>query len=117
MYTDRIKFGDISSQGVSPKTTETQDRRSPDKTAGPQESEAFSVQPPGAVAYELCSPKSIYHLAEKVRLPLLQGHVVVNDSLAQVGLTGLCNVVFKVIRSKLDENNILQELFSPFTAK
>jgi hypothetical protein len=32
-------------------------------------------------------------------------------------LTGLCDIASKDIQSKLDENNILEELFSPFAAK
>ena len=35
----------------------------------------------------------------------------------QVGLTRLCDIAFKGIQSQLDENNILEELFSPFTAE
>ena len=117
MYTRRIYFGDISSQGGSPETTEAQDCRSPDKTADPQGSGASCVHSPGAAAAELCSPKSIYRLAEKVRPVPLQGYVVLNHSLAQVGFTELCDIAFEDIRSKLDENNILQELFSPFSAE
>ena len=32
-------------------------------------------------------------------------------------MTGLCDIAFDDIRSKLDENNIIEELFSPFTAE
>ena len=35
----------------------------------------------------------------------------------QVGLAGLCTAAFQVIQSQLDENNIVQELFSPFAAQ
>ena len=47
----------------------------------------------------------------------LSDDVPANDSFAKVGLIGLCDIAFKDIQSKLDENNIAQELFSPFTAE
>jgi hypothetical protein len=39
------------------------------------------------------------------------------DPFAQAGVTGLCDVAFEDIRSNLDESNIIEELFSPFTAE
>ena len=43
--------------------------------------------------------------------------VAADRSFAQVGLTGLCDIALKDIQSKLDASNIVQELFSPFTAE
>ena len=42
---------------------------------------------------------------------------VPNRRFTKVGLSGLCDIALKDIQSKLDANNIVQELFSPFTAK
>ena len=117
VYTGRITFATIGSQYVPCKTKKTQDGYSPDRRYTPQGPGAFSVQLPGAVIGDQCSPKSIYHLAGKVRPPSLLGCVVTNESFTQIGLTELCDTAFEDIKSKLDENNIVGELFSPFTAE
>jgi len=71
MYTGKITFGSIGSQGVSPS-----------ETKGAQDSYSgwIGTPPPGAVIAEPCSPKSIYCLAEKVCPALLLGYVVSNVS-------------------------------------
>jgi len=43
--------------------------------------------------------------------------IVTDKCFTQVGLTELCDTAFEDIQSKLDENNIVGELFSPFTAE
>jgi len=112
MYTGQIAFAAIGSQGVSPLgANETQD------DCAPQDSGNFSVPSPGAVVIKPCSPKSIYRLAEKVCPVPLLGCMVSNRSFTQIGLTGLCDTALEDIQSKLDENNIVRELFSPFTAE
>ena len=73
--------------------------------------------PHEGIALGPCSPKSIYCLTNKVRLAAPLDDVAVNISFAQVGLTGLGDAAFNCIQSQLSENNIMQELFSPFTAK
>jgi len=100
-----------------PSKTEAQDSYSPDKQCTPQDSGGLSVPFPGAVPGDPCSPKSIYRLAEKVCPTLLMCYIVTNKSSTQVGLIELCDIAFEDIRSKLDENNIVGELFSPFTAE
>ena len=118
VYTGRIAFSAIGSQDVSSsKTKETQDGFSPGGLCVPQDSGGFGVPPLDAVVVKPYSPKSIYRLAEKVCPPPLLGYVIVNKSSAQVGLTGLCDTAFEDIRSKLDEDNIVGELFSRFTAE
>ena len=113
MYTGRITFAAIGSQDVPSETKETQN----DRRYTPQDSGTFSVLPPGVVVGDPCSPKSIYHLAEKVCPTFLLGYVITDRSLTQVGLIELCDTAFEDIQSKLDENNIVRELFSPFTAE
>jgi len=56
VYTGRIMFAAVGWRDVPSKAKETQDD-SPDR---------LYVPPPGAVAGDPCSPKSIYRLAEKV---------------------------------------------------
>jgi len=51
------------------------------------------------------------------RPPPPPSYVVTNKPFTQVGLTELCDNAFEDIQSKLDENNIVGELFSPFTAE
>ena len=101
---------------MSPKTKEIRDSYSPDRRYASQDSGGSSVPPPGAVVGDPCSPKSIYHLAEKVCPAPFLGYVVTNKSFTQVGLTELCDTACEDIRLKLDEN-IVGELFSPFTAE
>ncbi|KAF9793441.1 hypothetical protein BJ322DRAFT_1155521 [Thelephora terrestris] len=98
VYTSQINFASISSQGVTSKK-ETENDSSEDEKKLPRDHEGLGATPPGAVTVEPCSPKSVYRLANKV------------------GLAELCDTAFKDIQSKLDENNIIEELFSPFTAE
>jgi len=118
VYTDQIKFANLSSQDVIPsEEEETQDGCSQGEGESPQDPEGLSVSSPGAIAVEPCSPKSVYCLANKVRLVPFRSYAITYSFFAQVDLTELCDIAFEDIRSKLDKNNIIHELFSPFTAK
>ena len=117
VYTGQITFTAIGSQHVPSKTMGTQDGYSVDERHTPQDSGGLSVPPPDTVVNDPCSPKSIYRLAEKVCPASLLDCVVTGKSFTQIGLAELCNTAFEDIRSKLDENNIVGELFSPFTAE
>ena len=114
MYTGQITFACLASQDVTSK--EARDGCSQGERMSLQDPEGINASP-GAVAAEPCSPKSVYCLADKVRLTSLRSDVVIDSSFAQVGLTGLCDLALEDIRSKLDKNNIVHELFSPFTAR
>jgi hypothetical protein len=118
VYTGRVAFTTIGSQDVaSSEAKKTQNGDSQEEKSPPQGSGGTIVPPPGAIVLEPCSHKSIYSLAKKVCLAALLDDAVINNFFAQVGLTGLCDIAFKSIQSQLGENNIVQELFSPFTAK
>jgi len=116
MYTGRIAFANLSSQDVTPEK-EVQDDCSQGERKSPQDSGGLSAASPRAFLIEPCSPKSVYCLAEKVCLAPFRKDRVIDSSFAQVGLTGFCHVALEDIRSKLDKNNIMHELFSPFTAR
>ena len=117
VYTGQITFTAIGSQDVPSKTMGTQDGHSLDGRYTPHDSGGLSVPPPNTVVGNPCSPKSIYRLAEKVcSAPFLE-FIVTDKPFTQVGLTELCDTAFEDIQSKLDENNIIGELFSPFTAE
>ena len=116
MYTGWITFAAIGSQNATSKK-EVQTGSSGDERKISLDQGGPGTPPPGAVTVEPCSPKSVYRLANEVCLVPLSGDVPANDSFAKVGLIGLCDIAFKDIQSKLDENNIAQELFSPFTAE
>ncbi|KAG2114968.1 hypothetical protein BD769DRAFT_1363583 [Suillus cothurnatus] len=77
LYTDKIVFSPLKSQGL-PRT---------------------NVEIPNSSTSWPCSPKSMYHLASKVRLDSLRDQA------------------FYAIRSSLGAGNILQELSSSFTSK
>ncbi|KAF9793428.1 hypothetical protein BJ322DRAFT_1103822 [Thelephora terrestris] len=100
VYTGQITFAAISSRGVD-LSKDDQNGHSEGEPKPLQDPEGLnSPLPPVAfTTFQPCSPKSVYFLANKV------------------GLTGLCDIAFKSIRSNLDENNIIEELFSPFTAE
>ena len=118
VYTGQVAFTTIGSQDVaSSETKNTQNGNSQEEKSPPQGSGGTVVPPPGAIVLEPCSPKSIYSLAKKVCLGAFLGDAVINSFFAQVGLSGLRDIAFKSIQSQLGENNIVQELFSPFTAK
>ena len=115
MYTSQIAFAAIGSQDVVP-SEEVQDSCSQGERKSPQDLEGLSVSLPSPIVVELCSPKSVYCLASKVCLAPFRSDVA-DSSFAKIGLTGLCDIAFEDIQSKLDENNIVQELFSPFAAR
>jgi hypothetical protein len=112
VYTGQIAFATLSSQDVTPSKEAPQV-----ESNSPLYSEGLSSPPPGAAVVEPCSPKSAYCLANKVCLSPLLSDAVTDGSFTQVDLAGLCDIASKDIQSKLDESNILQELFSPFAAK
>ena len=64
MYTGQITFATLGSQ-------EAEDDSSQGEMEPPLESEGLSDPTPGAVGVEACSPKSVYCLANKVRLASL----------------------------------------------
>ena len=69
VYTGRIAFATLRSQDVTPSEKGAQGGRPRGEKKPPPD---VSVPPPGVVVTEPCSPKSIYCLANKVRLtPLL----------------------------------------------
>jgi len=74
VYTGQITFANLGSQDVTPSEKEAKGGRSQGERTSLQDSEGFSALPPGAVVVEPCSPKSVYCLADKVRLvPLPKG--------------------------------------------
>jgi len=81
VYTGQITFTNLGSQGVTTKE-EDRDGCSQGEGTSPQDSGGSSVPSPGAVAVEPCSPKSVYCLADKVRLTPLRGDVVIDSSFA-----------------------------------
>ena len=82
VYTSQIAFAAIDSQGVCfSELREAQDGHSPDEKASQQDSEG-SRPPPLAVVAESCSPKSVYHLANKVRPTHSLGNAVTNTAFA-----------------------------------
>ena len=117
MYTGQIAFVALGSQNVTLSGEEVQDGCSQGEREPRHDEEGLSVPPPGPVVVEPCSPKSAYCLANKVCLSPLRSDTVADSSFAYVGLTGLCDIALKDVQSKLDANNIVQELFSPFAAK
>ena len=68
MYTGQITFAALSSQDVTPSEKEDQDDCSQGERESPQDSEGLSAPSLSAVVVEPCSPKSVYCLADKVRL-------------------------------------------------
>jgi len=72
VYTGQITFTNLSSQDVTPsEKEEAQDGYSQGEKS-PQDPEGPSAPPPIAVVVELCSAKSVYCLANKVRLAPLR---------------------------------------------
>jgi hypothetical protein len=114
VYTGQITFAAIGSQGTSKEAQSGHSGGEPK-----QDREGFGVPPPGFIAVEPCPPKAIYCLANKVCLsPLTPSEKWRYQwPFSQVGLTRLRDIAFEDIRSKLDEDNIVEEFFSPFTAE
>ena len=77
MYTCWIMF-DL--HDVPSRVKEAQDSSSPDRQYSPQDSGGSNVLSPSIVAGDLCSPKSIYCLAEKAHPAFLLGDVITNRS-------------------------------------
>ena len=73
MYTGWVKFAPIGSQGITPKGI--QNGHYTDDAKLPQGGERLGSLPPGAITVQPCSPKSIYHLANKVRRAPFLGDV------------------------------------------
>lgn len=96
VYTGEITFAAIGSRCVVPEGA--QNNCSGNDTEPPQDKE-LDIPASDDIIVGPCSPKSVYCLAHKI------------------GLTKLCDVAFKTIKSQLDTTNIVQELFSPFTAE
>ncbi|KAF9793429.1 hypothetical protein BJ322DRAFT_1103824 [Thelephora terrestris] len=101
VYTGQIAFAAISSTRGVGLSKDVQNGHSEGEPKPMQDPEGLnSPLPPVALTtVQPCSPKSVYFLANKV------------------GLAGLCDIAFEYLWSNLDENNIVEELFSPFTAE
>ena len=68
----QITFATLGSQDVAPSEKEAEDCSSQGEMEPRQESDGLSAPTPGAVAAEACSPRSVYCLANKVRLVSLR---------------------------------------------
>ena len=117
MYTRQITFTTIASQRAGSEAKEIKDDDTQNERKPGNDPEGLMVPPPGTIWAEPCSPKSVYCLASKVCLAPLPNGVVTNSFFVQIGLTGLCDIAFEDVQSKLDKDNIVQELFSPFAAE
>jgi len=80
MYIGRITFANLGSQDVTPSGKEAQDGCSQGEGTSPQDSGAPSTPPPGTVVVEPRSPKSVYCLANEVRLVPFRKDVVTYSS-------------------------------------
>ena len=116
MYTRKIAFATLGSQCAAPSAGGrlgcSQGEINPSQ--GP---ERLRASRSNAVVVEPCSPKSIDNLANEVCLTLLRSGAVTNSRFIWVGLIKIYHAAFKKIQSNLNERNIVQELFSPFTVK
>ena len=82
-YTGQITFANISSQDVATsEKEEAQDDCSQGERKSSQDPEGLSASPPDAIAVDLCSPKSVYCLANKVRLASLRSDTITHSSFA-----------------------------------
>ena len=85
MYTGQITFANLASQDVATsEKDEVQDGCSQGERKSPQDPEWLSAPPPTAVVVGRCSPKSVYCLANEVRLAPLRSDAV-TDSPPHVG--------------------------------
>ena len=121
MYTSQITFGTVGSQGTTvmavTKENETPDSPSLTDPNPLQNLEAVSAPSSKTAITEACSPKSVYALASKVRPPFLRCKWDSLPTSRQIDLKCLRDLAFDNIKSQLDEKNIIEELFSPFTAE
>ena len=96
--TDMISFAPLRSQGVESRLNYIRERNT---TATP---------PP-------CSPKAIYVLASLVgNLPPNVLHMTLTEQ-SKLGIQPLCDRAFTDIKSKLSSDNVVEEIFSRFTAR
>ena len=82
VYTGQITFANLSSQDVTPSEKEEAQDGSQGEGNSPQDSEGLSAPPPSTVVVGPCSPKSVYCLANKVRLAPLWSDMVTDNSFA-----------------------------------
>ena len=82
VYTGQITFASLSLQDVTPSEKEEVQDGSQGEGKSPQDSEGLSAPPPSTVVVEPCSPKSVCHLANKVRLAPLRSGAVTDSSFA-----------------------------------
>lgn len=107
LYTGRITFGRLSSQPPPSREEGAFEK------VGDRQPESFQLLP--------TSPKSVYNLACTVRNP--SGRVVSHERaihhhhLAQIGLVSLRGIAFEDFKSKINPNNVTEELLSPFSAR
>ena len=97
LYTGKVAFACLRSQGRAP-TPSTVVRK-----------ENLSPSPP------LCSPKSMYKLADEVSIPVITPHMARLKQF-QLGISDLKELARDDILSKLSNENIVIELFSTFTS-
>ena len=82
VYTGQITFASLSSQEVTTSEgEEAQDGCSQGEEKSPQDPEGLNAPPPTAVVVGPCSPKSVYRLANKVRLAPFRSDAITDDPL------------------------------------
>ena len=83
VYTGQITFANLNSQDVTPsEMEEVQDGCSQSEGKSLQDPEGLGASPSGAIAVDLCSPKPVYCLANKVRLVPLRSDAITHSSFA-----------------------------------
>ena len=96
--TDMISFAPLRSQGVESRLNYIRGRNT------------AATPPP-------CSPKTIYVLASLVGKPSTNVfHMTLTEQL-KLGIQPLCDRAFADIKSKLSSDNVVEEVFSWFTAR
>ena len=116
VYTSQITFSAIRSLRT---TTKSQGEEAPHELSPIEESpeeEVASITPSRAAVDESCSPKSVYALTSKVCSACISA-VELFLTPWQIGFTCLRDLAFDNIESQLNEKNIVNELFSPFTVE
>ena len=82
MYTSQITFANLGSQDIATSEKgEAQDGYSQGERKSPQAPEGLSAPLPTAVVVGPCSPKSVYRLANEVRLAPLLSDVITDSPL------------------------------------
>ena len=82
MYTGQITFATLSSRTITPSDKEEAQDGFQGEGKSPQDPEGPGAPPPSAVVIEPCSPKSVYCLANKVRLAPFRSDAITDGSFA-----------------------------------